>query len=42
MKKLDYFLLFLSGLIIGSIMLFLRPYTGYMDADYYFATAREI
>lgn len=42
MKKQDYFLLFISGLIIGSIMLYLRPYTGYMDADYYFATAREI
>lgn len=42
MRKKDYFLLFISGLIIGSIMQYLRPYTGYMDADYYFATAREI
>jgi hypothetical protein len=42
MKTWDYFLLFIAGLIISSLMLFIRPYTGYMDADYYFGTAREI
>jgi hypothetical protein len=42
MKIRDYFLLFIAGLIISSLMLFIRPYTGYMDADYYFGTAREI
>jgi hypothetical protein len=42
MKIRDYFLLFLSGLIISILMLLIRPYTGYMDADYYFGTAREI
>lgn len=42
MKIRDYFLLFIAGLIISSLMLLIRPYTGYMDADYYFGTAREI
>jgi hypothetical protein len=42
MKKQDYFLLFILGACIGSLMLFLRPYTGYMDADYYYAAAREL
>ncbi len=42
MKIRDYFLLFFAGLIISILMLLIRPYTGYMDADYYFGTAREI
>ncbi len=42
MKIRDYFLLFIAGLIVSSLMLLIRPYTGYMDADYYFGTAREI
>lgn len=42
MKKQDYYFLFVSGFLVGSLMLILRPYTGYMDADYYYAAAREI
>jgi hypothetical protein len=42
MKIRDYCLLFFAGLVISAFMLLIRPYTGYMDADYYFGTAREI
>ena len=42
MKKIDIIFLFSLGLATGIFMLWIRPYTGYMDADYYFATAREI
>lgn len=42
MKKSDLLILFIGGLAVGLIMLYLRPYTGYMDADYYYAMARQL
>lgn len=42
MKKFNIITLFVLGMATGIFMLWIRPYTGYMDADYYFATAREI
>ncbi len=42
MKKSDYLILFLGGVVVGMITLFTRHYTGYMDADYYYATGREL
>lgn len=34
--------LFILGLLVGAAILFIRPYTGYMDADYYFAGAKTL
>jgi hypothetical protein len=42
MKKRIYLGLFLAGLALGLAILSLRPYTGYMDADYYYAGARTL
>jgi hypothetical protein len=42
MKTRDYITFFIGGILISFITLFTRRYTGYMDADYYFTTAREI
>ncbi len=41
MKKATW-ILFGSGVLIGAILLIVRPYTGYMDADYYYAGAKSI
>ncbi len=35
-------ILFGCGLLIGTILVWVRPYTGYMDADYYYAGAKTI
>jgi hypothetical protein len=42
MKKRIYLGLFFAGLALGLTLLWLRPYTGYMDADYYYAGARTL
>jgi len=34
--------LFVIGLVVGVILLLIRPYTGYMDADYYYAGAKTL
>ncbi len=41
MKKIAL-ILFGCGLLIGAMLLWVRPYTGYMDADYYYAGAKTI
>lgn len=42
MKKRVYFTLWLAGILMGLVLLWLRPYTGYMDADYYYAGAKTL
>lgn len=41
MKKIGL-ILFVLGLLWGGCQLWLKPYTGYMDADYYFTVARNL
>ncbi len=41
MKKIGLILFFL-GIVWGGIMLWLKPYTGYMDADYYYSVASNL
>ncbi len=42
MKKSTYMILFMAGMVVGAILILLRPYTGYMDADYYYAGAKTL
>ncbi len=41
MKK-TAIVLFVLGVIWGGILLWLKPYTGYMDADYYYSLGRNL
>ncbi len=42
MNKKIYLGLFVLGLLSGLTITWLRPYTGYMDADYYYAGAKTL
>lgn len=37
-----YLRLWMAGLVLGCVLLWLKPYTGYMDADYYYAGAKTL
>lgn len=41
MRKIGL-ILFFMGLLWGGIQLWVKPYTGYMDADYYYTVARNL
>lgn len=42
MKRSTYLCLWIAGLVMGVFLILIRPYTGYMDADYYFAGAKSL